>query len=220
MSLLISRPLSADIPLFPGTPPVKLEAFQTTQRDGSASTTVVLNTHHGTHIDLPKHFSEQGATVSDLIPPLRTFEPAYCIDIRVDDDEGITWEHLAPQAGTMADARALLLRTGWHRHRDDEERYISAHPWLDPSLADALMEHLPHLEILGIDVLSAASPSRPEEGGEVHKKMLLGSRVVLLMEDCDLSAENLPDRVWQLSVAPMIRERLDATPVVAWVDPL
>lgn len=213
--------MSADTPLFPGTPPVRLEEFQTMSGDGSASTTVMLNTHHGTHIDLPRHFSEEGATVSELMPPLRTFEPAYCIDVRVGDKEPITWKHVALQAPAVGDARALLLRTGYRVHRGERrEKYIHDHPWLDPFLADALLENLPHLELLGIDVLSAASPSRPEEGGELHRRMLLGRRVILLMEDCDLSAEDLPDRVWRLSVVPVIWGELDATPVVAWIDPL
>lgn len=221
MSALISHPLSADTPPFPGTPPVRMERFQTLSRDGSASTTVVLNTHHGTHLDLPRHFSDQGSTVSDLVPPLRTFEPAYCVDVSVGDDDPITWEHLRPRRDEIAGARALLLRTGYCVHREERsEKYAREHPWLHPSLADGLMENLPDLEILGIDVLSAASPRRPREGGEIHRRMLLGRRVILLMEDCDLSSGELPQKPWKLSVAPVILGELDATPVVAWVDPL
>jgi len=216
MAILISRPLSAGTPLYRGTEPFRAEM----RRSGAAVTsTLTFNSHSGTHIDVPSHYLSEGRKLSDLLPPLRAFAPAYCINARPSEGWGVTWDDIAPQALALDDARALLIRTGRGEERHDSQRYVDANPGIDISMADGIRK-LRHIELIGFDMLSAASPLRQEQGDEVHRRLLGGERPILLMEDADLSHPGITSRAWRLTVAPLLAEDIDATPATAWLDPL
>ena len=63
----ISVPLSGDIPVYPGDPPVIIEpALLIDKGDSSNVFRLFLSTHAGTHIDAPRHMLSHGVTVDHL----------------------------------------------------------------------------------------------------------------------------------------------------------
>jgi len=215
MALLLSYPLGRDTPVFPGTPPLRIEPFQTIERHGSRSFTVTMNTHAGTHVDLPAHFHQEGRGASEL-GALLTLAPVLCIDLPAEGGP-LRLEVLPTEA---EEAEALLLRTGHYRYRAaDPERYRGEGPWLHPDGARRLAA-LPRLRAVGLDTLSAASPSYPEEGTEVHRLLLRPERPILVLEDLDLSSSELAQGRWRMLIAPLLVDDVDATPVTVLLEPL
>ena len=62
----ISLPVAADLPGWPGSPGFELTQVATLGQDGCNETRLSLGSHAGTHIDSPRHFIENGATVDGL----------------------------------------------------------------------------------------------------------------------------------------------------------
>ncbi|MGB0389803.1 MAG: cyclase family protein, partial [Ardenticatenaceae bacterium] len=59
----ISRPLSESIAVWPGDTPFSLQ--QELDREQGASvnlTTITMSAHTGSHVDAPRHFTNEGAT--------------------------------------------------------------------------------------------------------------------------------------------------------------
>lgn len=213
--LLLSYPLGTDVPVFPGTPPLKVRGFQRIESDGSRSSTVEFNTHTGSHIDLPAHFHQEGEDVSSL-SRLIELGPARCIDVPADGDVPL---RLDDMPDGLEEVEAILLRTGYHRWRhSDRDRYRNEHPWIHPEGAQRLLR-LPRLKAIGMDVLSAASPNHPDEGGRTHQLLLRPERPVLMMEDLDLSDDALPEKEWTLYVVPLFTADVESTPVTVMAAP-
>ncbi len=214
--LLLSYPLSRDVPVFPGTPPLKVIEHQTIEVDGSRSSMVEFNTHTGSHLDLPAHFHEGGEGAS-LLPRLIELSPARCLDMPAEGDAPLYLDDLP---NDLDGVEALLLRTGAHRLRDSyPQQYREKHPWLHPDAAERL-RRLPRLKAIGFDFISAASPSSPEEGAAVHKTLLSPERPIMIMEDLDLSDGRLPERGWTLYIVPMFTADVESTPVTVLAVPL
>ena len=69
----ISVPLSGDIPVYPGDPPVIIEpALLMDKGDSSNVFRLSLSTHAGTHVDAPRHMLSHGVTVDHLCLSLLT----------------------------------------------------------------------------------------------------------------------------------------------------
>ncbi len=214
--LLLSYPLSRDVPVFPGTPPLKVIEHQTIEVDGSRSSMVEFNTHTGSHLDLPAHFHEGGEGAS-LLPRLIELSPARCLDLPAEGDAPLYLDDLP---NDLDGVEALLLRTGAHCLRDSyPQQYREKHPWLHPDAAERL-RRLPRLKAIGFDFISAASPSSPEEGAAVHKTLLSPERPIMIMEDLDLSDGRLPERGWTLYIVPMFTADVESTPVTVLAVPL
>jgi len=63
----ISIPLSGDTPVYPGDPPVVLEAALSIKNgDGANVSRISLSTHSGTHVDAPRHMNDRGVSVDHL----------------------------------------------------------------------------------------------------------------------------------------------------------
>ena len=100
--------------------------------------------HGGTHLDAPRHFSENGWT-SEAIPLDRLLTPAVVLDISAeasaDRDYRLTvgdveaWE---AEHGEIPAGSTVYLRTGWGERWPDAMRYLG-----DDTVGDATKLHFP-----------------------------------------------------------------------------
>ena len=214
--ILLSHPVSETTPLYPGTPPVR---FLRDSSELPGSTAVHLDTHSGTHLDVPSHFCPGGATREEVIRPVQEFRPVQCLEAPAGGPVGLTREHV--RGAPAAEAEGILLRTGDHRRRTSDPRgYSEDHPFLTVPLARWLVASCPRLRIVGVDCVSVAHPGRPEEGGEVHRALLCREPPVLILEDMDLSYGPLSEGALSMTVLPMLHGRLDGTPAAVVARPL
>lgn len=95
-----------------------------------AANTLSTPEHGGTHLDAPRHFSEQGRP-TDQIPLDQLVAPAVVIDVTkeaaADRDYRLTREAVIAfekANGVIARGSAVLLRTGWSRHWPTAKAYL------------------------------------------------------------------------------------------------
>ena len=95
-----------------------------------AANTLATPEHGGTHLDAPRHFSEQGRT-TDQIPLDQLVVPAVVIDVAkeaaANADYRLTREAVLAfeqSQGRIGRGTAVLLRTGWSRRWPDAKAYL------------------------------------------------------------------------------------------------
>lgn len=107
------------MPLFPGSPPVRIEPFVTIEENGYYGNVLTYWEHCGTHMDAPAHFAAGGLFV-DQLPPEQLVVPAVVIDISaraaVDADSEVTVDDLLAweqQYGRIPANAGVLMHSGW-----------------------------------------------------------------------------------------------------------
>lgn len=189
----ITRPLTSDMPIYPGDPPTVIDRVQDIARgDSFRLSTLSFSAHAGTHIDAPSHFVEGGLTV-DEIP----------LDVLVGD---VAVVEVGGESGISADGLKRLLipqrtRRLFVKTPEYTESYLAvdAARWLIDS----------GVELVGID-----GQSVDEAGVEdlVVHRMLLEAGVVIV-ENLDLS--RVQSGNYTLVCLPMKLAGLDGAPVRA-----
>ena len=77
----ISVTVSADLPVWPGDPPVSIESVAKIEDGANANVSrIAMGVHTGTHVDAPFHFMNDGSTVEHLPLDLLT-GPAYVLEL-------------------------------------------------------------------------------------------------------------------------------------------
>ncbi|ALL00233.1 putative metal-dependent hydrolase [Pyrodictium delaneyi] len=76
----LTRPLSPETRVYPGDPPVRIEAIADIEKDGYYNRLLHVHEHVGTHVDAPAHMIQGGATI-DMLEPARLVAPAVVMDL-------------------------------------------------------------------------------------------------------------------------------------------
>ena len=189
----ISAPLTEELPIFPGDPPVVLEAWPAAP---FRLTRLCCGSHSGTHVDAPRHLLPDGAGVESLaldslIGPCRVFDLS---------GRGGVLDAAEIRALQLHGVRRALLRTSsvpfWRRR-------AAGGAVLTPAAAELLAAG--GLELLGIDGLSVEAPSGD---GEVHRLLLSAGTIIL--EGLDLCAVAAGD--YELLCLPLLLPGGDGAP--------
>lgn len=168
----VSLTISAELPRWPGSPPVEYTRRRDMARgdhvnDGALS----FGVHTGTHVDAPLHFLADGADVTDLeLDAL--IGPA--VVAALPDADAVTARDLEA-LDLPADTRRLLLRTRnseeWRRGaREFREDFVA----LTADAARWVVER--GLRLIGVDYLSV---QRFNDGPETHIALLAADVVIL-----------------------------------------
>lgn len=171
----VTVPISKDLVIYPGDPPVKIERKSVINKDGAKSnlSRYSFGSHTGTHIDPPAHFIEGGVTVDRLplellIGRARVVEvTASCIDEAVLEEFDFT-----------ADVRVLFKTRNsylWGR-----KEFVEDFVHITPGAARYLVNE--GIKVVGIDYLSVEKYGAEEP--ETHLTLLGGG--ALIIEGLDL----------------------------------
>jgi arylformamidase len=204
----ISIPISSDMPVWPGDPPVQVRpAKRVAAGDASNVSVLVLGSHTGTHVDPPSHFIEGGKSV-DRLDPTIFVGPAWVLDLP--DAAGEIGPVELESAGIPADAERLLIRTpnsgtlapGRPFREDFACLSVEAAAWCVGR----------SLRLVGVDSLSVERADAPKEH-PVHRTLL--SAEVVIVEGLDLST--VPAGACELICLPLRVEDGDGAPARAFV---
>jgi kynurenine formamidase len=115
----MTHTLREDFPTFEGTPPFTRSQVATLARDGYNMFRLTYDEHVGTHIDAPRHFTIDGATV-DALPIEQLVCPLVIIDLRARaaadadcllvPDDLLTHERAH---GPIPEGACVALQSGW-----------------------------------------------------------------------------------------------------------
>jgi arylformamidase len=146
----ISLPISPDLPVWPGDPPVVLERIRA-RSEGSASndSRIGCSVHSGTHVDAPLHFIDHGASVEQL--PLDILVgPAEVVALTNTD---IITQDILKSLTLPEETKRLLIKTRnsalW---RDANHAFNPDFVALDRQAARWVVER--GIRLIGIDYLS------------------------------------------------------------------
>lgn len=176
----------------------------------NSSCLVLSNNHIGTHIDVPRHFSDNGKKTTDYPIGDYVFEKVQVINVPCDGPKLIDGPDLE---GLQADIDLLLIRTDYETKRGEDE-YWNNNPGLSPNLADYLRKQCPNLRCVGFDFISVTSWQHRAEGRLAHKAFLApddGSREIWAIEDMSLA--KAPQQIKKVVVAPLLVEDGNGTAV-------
>jgi arylformamidase len=215
--VVLSWPLRADAPVWPGNPPAAgIELFEAIERGDAANTTMLhLFSHSGTHVDTPWHFNPDGRAGWQLPIETFTFDRPRLIDVTAGERHAIGPADLEPHAAAVADADLLFIRTGWSANRDsDPRRYAEDGPMLAPDGAAWLVEQ-PSLRAIATDAISIGAPWDIPHSIETHH-VLMGvgrtdGRSLLIYEDVRMVPEAAG--ATRVHAWPLFVEGADGSPV-------
>jgi arylformamidase len=202
----ISVPISSNLPVWPGDPPIEVERTGKIEEGSPVNVSRVrMGTHTGTHVDPTYHFFAGGRTV-DTLPLEDLIGPAWVADCRGVPE--VTREVL--ERGGMPDGTTrLLLLTDNSRHWDDPY-----HPFYDDfvdiavSGAEWMIER--GIRLVGIDYMSVDNIA--DDNGPAHHVLLPDD--VIIIENLDLRHID-PNREYELICLPLKLEHGDGAPARA-----
>jgi arylformamidase len=172
----VSVPLRDSIPTFPGNPEFAFEPIKRIADGGSSNVSrLVMGTHTGTHVDAPRHFIDDGASIDELALNLLIGRARV---VEIGTRGPITAADLA-SAGLREDLRVLLRTPNsalWNSSAFHEDY---AH--LTDDAARYLVEQ--GVKLVGIDYLSIEQFKKP--GAPAHRTLL--SNNVIIIEGLNLA---------------------------------
>jgi arylformamidase len=148
----VSVPISPDLPVWPGDPPIELIRIASISAGSDANVSrIACGVHMGTHIDAPLHFIDSAAGV-DQVDLSSLIGRVHVIDMR--GEATITAARLEA-TGITKRARRVIIKTDnsrlWHEgHREFFEDFVA----LQPDAAEWLVQR--GIRLVGIDYLSIA----------------------------------------------------------------
>lgn len=216
----ISYTLNTRDRAFPGAPTMHIEPFESMQKGDILNTyQVTLFNHFGTHMDGPNHFNGKGRQLYEMELSRFIFERPLLVDIPKGEGEKVLAEDLLPYGEQIKEADLLLIRSGFAKMRQtDDKVYSERGPAVSSQAARYLVDHFPALKAIGMDWISLATPLDIEDGHKAHQILLgkEGDAPILIIEDLDLrdlDKESL-ETVFAL---PLFVEGIDSAPVTVVV---
>jgi kynurenine formamidase len=136
----LTQPLSPRTPRSSDHPEVRFDNVRWYSRNGLRTSTAFMSVHVGTHVDAPALYFPDGASI-DQIPLDKLCGTAVILDVAREDWGEITPADLEASPEPIKADDIVVLRTGWHHHYGDEERYVLKAPGLGKAGVDWLVEH-------------------------------------------------------------------------------
>lgn len=187
---------------------------QIANKDASNSCIISVHNHTGTHIDAPKHFVDEGKSISDYSIDELIFSNPIIVDCPKNSATLITPDDFQHVLHMLQICDCLLLHTGYGRFRN-EEKYRTHNPGIAQETILWIREGYPNIRCIGIDSISISSFQHRSEGREAHKVAFV-ERVgfgepLLLIEDMKLDIIS-GESIEKMFIIPWGIDGLDSAP--------
>lgn len=155
---------SEGVDLLPGAPAI-----------GSMNTVITLNTHIGTHIDAPRHFYSDGASVSDVELDRIVMREAIVLDVSWKaPGQGVTADDLERTAVKPKPGQIAVIKTLWTDRAFGKPEFWDNTIHLEPSVGEWI--HACDVSAVAMDCFPEKPFWRmaltPAERGANHKRWL------------------------------------------------
>jgi len=182
---------------------------------GYNSFIIDVENHCGTHIDAPRHFIDEGKTISDYGLDELIFDNPLILELPKSQREVIGLEEISEV--NLEGKDCIIFRTGFEKYREnDPNTYLTLNPGIGPDLIYWIRKNHPEIRCIGIDCVSISSYGKPEQGKEAHLNAFTENEdfgePLLLVEDMKL--ENIEDLglVESIIVVPWQIKGIDSAP--------
>jgi kynurenine formamidase len=156
---------------------VEISTAKRLETEGWNATTLSLYSHAGTHMDAPRHFLGDGATL-DAQNLLVCCGTARIVNLApAQPRQLLTIQDVTKSIGEVFSGDRLLFRTDWHKRFGTTE-YRDELPRVSIELARWLVEK--QVALIGVEPPSVADVNNMQELTEVHQTLFRGG--VLIVE--------------------------------------
>lgn len=204
----LTQTISADMPVYPGTEPPKLQVANTYEKDGFRETLISFYSHTGTHMDAPFHLFGDRTKLEEL-PAAQFVGTALVIDCRDVEAGGIIGMERIEAVRELADqAEFLLFCTGWDANWG-QEAYFGAYPVVSMEICQYLLDSGKKgvgFDVIGIDPIA--------DGGLTRHKMLLSQKDIVIIENLT-NLDKIGGGLFTLAALPLKYRDADGAPVRA-----
>jgi len=172
----LSNPVSKEMPFYPASFPLEVEQVSSVDKGGFNVHKVTMATHHGTHVDAPRHLSYEGRALDEM--DLNKFMgEGVVLDLSYKEiGSGVSADDLKKYADLVKPEDIVILFTGCSKHLG--ESWITAkYTYLDKSGAEWLVQK--KVKSVGIDFFSIDQYGNPENPAH---NLLLGNGIPLIEE--------------------------------------
>ncbi|MCA9128968.1 MAG: cyclase family protein [Planctomycetales bacterium] len=155
---------------------VQISSNKSLEEDGWNATTLSLYSHAGTHMDAPKHFLPDGATLDQQELHI-CCGPARIVNLAgAQPRQLITVEDVTSRLQAVSPGERLLFRTDWY-HRFGTDAYRDQLPRISLELAQWLVAQ--QVALIGVEPPSVADVNNMRELTEVHQTLFRGGVVIV-----------------------------------------
>ena len=206
--IYLSHFIDVDTPVYGGGKRIIIGSDKSISKGDSANTTSLSFCNHiGTHIDFPRHFSDDGKTINHYSPEFWIFNKPCILNYKARENEIINISFELYNIPEETDF--LIVKTGFQKYRN-KDKYWKYNPGLHPDLANKLYGKCPLIKAVGFDFISASSFQNRELGRKAHKEFLINNDI-LIVEDMDLSKAN--NKINKIICLPLMIDNIDGSPV-------
>lgn len=180
------------------------------------STQFCTPTHVGTHVDAPTHFIEGSMTIDQIPIEQFIFNNPFLLNLPKVDFEDILPSEIERIGEKLKEIDLLMIYTGFSKHRASEpRRYHLEAPGLSVSTANFLINEVPQLKGIMVDLLSVENLTNGRKRGFPVHKILLGGpkKHPVLIEDVNLSVLEGKNPI-EVIAPPLRLIGLDGAPAV------
>lgn len=198
----LTHTIQTGMPVYPGDESPNVRRTHFVNKHGFANTSLTLNSHTGTHVDVAAHFYADAPGLDWLGPDNFTGWGAV-VDLTGLDKPFIEQADLA----ALTDVEALdfaILRTGWDQHWKTDRYYQDF-----PALSETACLFLGGLELKGVG-LDTPSPDPVNSSDHRAHMALLNYGLVIVENLCNL--DELPGEGFVFSCLPLKVRDGEASP--------
>jgi kynurenine formamidase len=176
-ALPTQRIIDLSLPISNTMPAARITPCKTIAANGWNATTLSLYSHAGTHMDAPRHFLPEGATL-DSQDLSACCGPARIVQLPATQPRAlISVDQVEDAIGEVYPGDRLLFRTDWH-WRFGTPEYRDELPRISLELARWLVQK--QVALIGVEPPSVADVNNLTELTEVHQTLFRGG--VLIVE--------------------------------------
>jgi len=158
-------------------PGVSISVAKRLEVEGWNATTLSLYSHCGTHMDAPRHFLSDGATLDQQDLSVCVGDAIVINLAPAAPKQLISVADLGTHAESISVGSRLLFRTDWHKRYGTPE-YRNELPRISMELADWLVDR--RVAMIGVEPPSVADVNNAVELTAVHQTLFRGN--VLIVE--------------------------------------
>jgi len=183
--------------------------------DSCNTSSFQFSSHVGSHVDVPRHFIQDGLAVDSYAPSEWVFTSPLLLDVPSGPGQMIGPDDLPDIDCKKDEVDLLLIRTGFEIFRS-EDLYWENGPGFLPELADHLCACYPSLWAIGLDTISLTSYQHRELGRKAHYAFL--SKNIRIFEDLALSHIKSALSLIKVIALPLLIAGCDGAPctILGW----
>ena len=207
----LSYELSTGSPVYGGRAGLRVkEVSKIDNGDTANSLEVTFPNHFGTHVDVPRHFFNDGKKLTDYKASFWIFNHPQCVNVPCGDGDLVRFTDIDETINKQTDL--LLLRSGYEKYRR-ESRYWEKSPGISYELAKELRTNHQKIRAVGVDFISITSRLHRKEGRKAHMEFLgnhYDSDPIILIED--MALKSYTEDISQVIVLPLMIANADGAP--------